>query len=181
MFIHYSKYTRIPDRRSRKILTLNIHVCLFKCFEPKYVSMFLGNSRTTWRRHYCEVNTLNDKQFAVLLKAINAIKQHHHTICIKQKMATSDEHAGRQTAGSTILYSIRNDAYQQMKSTEIYKHVPRAVIFKWKGRFRNGSTENTSRGRSQYLLLIAKHWNPCRTSTTVTGDELFEKLLRWCK
>ena len=73
-------------------------------------------------------------------------------MCVKQKMATSDEDVAHRSAIQVCFTSglMPIDTFSQLKSTERYKNVSRALASTWHGRFSDDSTDNTSRERPKY-------------------------------
>jgi transposase len=88
-------------------------------------------------------------------------------------MATSDEGAARRTAIQFCVQSGMTPikTFCQLKSTERYKNVSRALVYKWHGRFSDGYTENTPRGRPKYkdcrTVKSVKHVIDCDRRRTV--------------
>ncbi|XP_052761109.1 uncharacterized protein LOC128203644 [Mya arenaria] len=76
-------------------------------------------------------------------------------------MATSDVEAAHRTAFQFCVQSEMTpiNTLHQMKSTERYKNVSRAPVYKWHGRFIAGNTECTPCERLKY--------KDCRTVKSV--------------
>ena len=101
------------------------------------------------------------------------------TTCVKQKMATSDEDAAHRSAIQFCFPSGLKpiETFCQLKSTERYNNVSRALAYTWHGRFSNGNTVNTSLGGPMYnncsIVKIAPDTIDCDYRRTV------QELLGW--
>ena len=99
-------------------------------------------------RCHFDATMLIYKHFALFLKPIHT-EELHHCNCFKQKMAMSDEDTAQRSAIQVCFPSglMPIDTFCQLKLTECYKNVSRALTYTWHGRFSDGSTDDTSRGR----------------------------------
>ena len=103
-------------------------------------------------RCHFDATILIYKHFEVFLKKRYTWKKYTIATCVKQKLVTSDENAAHK---SPIQVSFPSgltafDTFRQLESTERYKNVSRALTYTWNGRFSDGSTDNTFRGRPKY-------------------------------
>ena len=83
---------------------------------------------------------------------------HNKSTCLKLIMAASDKDAAHISAIQVWFPSglMPIDTFCQLKLTECYKNVSRALTYTWHGRFSEGSTDNTSRGPRYKNYRIVK-------------------------
>ena len=91
------------------------------------------------------------KHFAVFLKRFS-LKKYTIATCVKQKTATSDEDPAHWSAIQVCFPLVLTpiNTFCQLKSTELYNNVSRALVYTWHGRFSDGNTVNTSLGWPKY-------------------------------
>ena len=85
------------------------------------------------------------------------------------KMATLEEEKARGTAIQFCVQAVTtsNDSIKQLKSTNIYSSIPRSLVFKWHGQFRDGWAESTQHGRKPFMNVL--------NGLSADEDEIFSK------
>ena len=147
--IYYFINTSTPCRRSKKIWHTKIHA---------YLNVLSRGMRpfTRWKVISCQYDVIFTPPFWFtnilgIFKTTHTNEVHHRNLCqsengdVRRKRGAHISHEVYFPSGLTPI-----DTYCQLKSTERYKNVSRALAYTWNGRFRDGSTDNTSRRRPKY-------------------------------
>ena len=128
----------------------------------------------SFRRHHVDLQTFCD-----IFKKLSTWKNYTLATCVKQNGDVRRRRSPHISYSSFFPSGLTHiDAFCQLKSTERYENVSRTLAYTWHDRFSDGSTDNTSRGRTKY--------KNCRIVKSVPdvidcdlNDAQYEKLLGW--